>query len=536
MVKHSFLTMMKDSTQTSKILIVDDVQLNLDLMKDILSGNGYMIATAINGKSAIAKAKAHKFDLILLDIVLPDIDGFEVCSHLKSNPQTHDVPIIFLTAKREKDNIIKGFQLGAVDYIPKPFSKEELLARVNLHLTLRKAQDELIRSKEMAEASAKAKAIFLANISHEIRTPMNGIIGMVDILKRTQLTEEQLEYLDIIGISGENLLMIINDVLDFSKIEAGQITFERIRFNLSDEIGEVIKILRYKAVQKGLELSFKLDADVPELLVGDPLRLKQVLINLCNNAIKFTSQGFVRVSVKLVEINECVVRLRFEVQDSGIGISPENQTKLFKSFSQADVSTTRKFGGTGLGLAISKNLVQLMNGTIGIISEEGKGAIFHFDGEFGASFENMSEKEKLELEEAVQLNKKMVILLAEDNVINQKVAALNLQKLGHTVLIVPDGRQAVEKFISDSPDIIFMDIQMPEMDGVEATSKIREWELHNGIKNRVPIVAMTANTLKSDKELFIAAGMDDYLSKPFNVGELVRLLDRIYKQLERKKH
>jgi len=523
-----------DKDQVSKILIVDDVQLNLDLMKEILSDKGYMIATAINGKSAIAKAKAHKFDLILLDIILPDIDGFEVCSHLKANPQTQDIPIIFLTAKKEKDSIIQGFNLGAVDYIPKPFSKEELLARVNLHLTLRKFQDDLVHSKEMAEASAQAKAIFLANISHEIRTPMNGIIGMVDIIKRTPLTTEQLEYIDIIGISGENLLMIINDVLDFSKIEAGQITFEHIRFNLWDEINEVIKILRYKAIQKNLELTFEIAPDVPQLLIGDPLRLKQVLINLCNNSIKFTTEGFVRVFVKLANINECAVRLHFEVQDTGIGISPENQLKLFKSFSQADVSTTRKYGGTGLGLAISKNLVHLMGGEIGIISEEGKGAIFHFEGEFGIAGHDLSEAENLKLEDSIKQDQNLKILLAEDNVINQKVAILNLQKLGHSVIVVSDGIQAVEVFKKESPDVIFMDIQMPEMDGVEATGIIRQWERDNNIANRVPIVAMTANTLKSDRDLFVAGGMDDYLSKPFNVSELVRLFDRIHKQLERK--
>ena len=525
---------MMDKDQVSKILIVDDVQLNLDLMKEILSGKGYQIASAINGKSAIAKAKAHKFDLILLDVILPDIDGFEVCSHLKSSPQTQDIPIIFLTAKKEKDSIIQGFNLGAVDYVPKPFSKEELLARVNLHLTLRKYQDELIRSKERAEASAKAKAIFLANISHEIRTPMNGIIGMIDILKRTPLTAEQLEYIDIIGISGENLLMIINDVLDFSKIEAGQITFEHIRFNLCDEINEVIKILRYKATERNLDLSYEVAPDVPQLLIGDPLRLKQVLINLCNNSIKFTSEGFVHVSVKILDQNECAVRLQFDVKDTGIGISPENQQKLFKSFSQADVSTTRKFGGTGLGLAISKNLVHLMGGEIGIISEEGKGAIFHFDGEFGIAGQDLSEAEIQELEDSVFRERKLKILLAEDNVINQKVAILNLQKLGHSVIVVADGIQAVERFISELPDVIFMDVHMPLMDGVEATYKIREWESANSMTNRVPIVAMTANILKSDKDLFVAAGMDDYLSKPFNVSELVRLFDRIYKQLERK--
>jgi len=524
---------MRDNIQHSRILIVDDVQINLDLMKEILSAQGYLIATAINGKSAIAKAKAHKFDLILLDIILPDIDGFEVCSNLKSSHQTQDIPIIFLTAKKENASIIKGFQLGAVDYIPKPFSKDELLARVNLHLTLRKTQDELIRSKDLAEAAAKTKAIFLANISHEIRTPMNGIIGMIDILKRTSLTEEQLEYIDIIGISGENLLMIINDVLDFSKIEAGQITFEKIQFNLYDEIDEVIKILRYKAIQKNLELSFHIDSDAPELLVGDPLRLKQVLINLCNNSIKFTSEGYVKIKVKLIGINESTVQLNFEVQDSGIGISPENQLKLFKSFSQADVSTTRKFGGTGLGLAISKNLVELMNGRISIISEEGQGAIFHFNAEFGIGEHRILIDENQKLEEAIDKNKKLKILLAEDNIINQKVAILNLQKLGHQVIVVSDGIQAVKRFITDLPDVIFMDIQMPEMDGVEATGKIRDWEKENSVQNRVPIVAMTANTLKSDKDLFLSSGMDDYLEKPFNSSDLVRVIERVYKQMEK---
>lgn len=525
---------MVDQSQVSKILIVDDVQLNLDLMKEILSDQGYLIATAINGKSAIAKAKAHKFDLILLDVILPDINGFEVCSHLKSNALTHDIPIIFLTAKKEKDSIIEGFKLGAVDYISKPFIREELLARVNLHLSLRRFQEELIRSKEMAEASAQAKASFLANVSHEIRTPMNGIIGMIDILKRTPLTEEQHEYIDIIGISGENLLMIINDVLDFSKIEAGQITFEHIRFNLCDEVNEVIKILRYKAVQKGLDLSFEIAPEVPQLLIGDPLRLKQVLINLCNNAIKFTEEGYVHVFVKLVKLSENVVRLHVEVQDTGIGISKENQSKLFKSFSQAEASTTRKFGGTGLGLAISKNLVQMMGGEIGIISEEGKGATFYFEAEFGIGEEDLTEKETQVLEESVRPDRILKILLAEDNVINQKVAILNLQKLGHSVIVVSDGIQAVDAFIKESPDVVFMDVQMPNMDGVEATTKIREWEKANNVVTRVPIVAMTANILKSDKDLFVAAGMDDYLGKPFNVSELLRLFDRIHKQLERK--
>jgi CheY-like chemotaxis protein len=228
------------------------------------------------------------------------------------------------------------------------------------------------------------------------------------------------------------------------------------------------------------------------------------------------------------------IRLHFEVQDTGIGISPENQLKLFKSFSQADSSTTRKYGGTGLGLAISKNLVQLMNGNIGIVSEEGKGAIFHFDCEFGIAPQNLTTEENQKLEESIVGGKKLKILLAEDNVINQKVAILNLEKLSHQVLIVEDGIQVVETFINEHPDVIFMDIHMPKMDGVEATLKIREWEMQNKIQNRVPIVAMTANAQKSEKELFMASGMDDYLSKPFNTRDLLWVMDRIYKQLDRK--
>jgi len=520
---------MTDNIQVAKILIVDDVQLNLELMKEILSVQGYQVATAINGKSAIAKAKANKFDLILLDLVMPGMDGFEVCSILKSNSQTQDVPVIFLTATKENDNITKGFNLGAVDYIPKPFSKEELLARVNLHLTLRKYQQDLIRSKEKAEASAQAKAMFLANVSHEIRTPMNGIIGMIDVLKNTPLTPEQHEYVDIIGISGENLLMIINDVLDFSKIEAGQITFEYIQFDLVEEVNEVVKILRYKAAQKNLDFTCTISPEVPQFIIGDPLRLKQVLINLCTNAIKFTTSGYVHVFVKQVSQEEEHIRLHFEVQDSGIGISPENQAKLFKSFSQAEASTTRKFGGTGLGLAISKSLVQMMGGDIGIISEEGKGATFYFEGEFGIS--EQSESENLDRANLAERPfRALKILLAEDNVINQKVAILNLRKFGHQVVIANDGLQAIEAYLKESPDVIFMDVKMPNMDGMEATVKIRDYEKMNNIAKEIPIVAMTANL--NDEGHFLEAGMNDYLSKPFNNKDLENLLGRIQRLLE----
>jgi len=505
--------------QPSKVLIVDDVQLNLDLIKEILSEQGYMIATAKNGRSAIAKAKAHKFDLILLDVVLPDIDGFEVCSHLKSSPQTQDIPIIFLTAKREKDFLVKGFQLGAVDYIPKPFSREELLARVNLHLTLRKTQEELIRAKELAEAAGHAKSTFLTNMSHEIRTPMNGIIGMVDILKRTQLNSEQLEFLDIIEISGESLLVIINDILDFSKIESGQISLESIRFYLAYEMGEILKMLKDKADQKRLKISLDIAPNVPEMLIGDPLRLKQIVMNLCNNAIKFTSEGYVKIRIEAMSSSENKIRLKFEIEDSGIGISPDNQKKLFKSFTQADGSTTRKFSGTGLGLVISKNLIQLMNGDIGIISEEGKGAIFYFDVEFGILAQSLPVADDNKINQTESAISTLKILLAEDNLIIQKVATLNLKKMGHKVSVAANGAIAVEMAKNEAFDMILMDIQMPEMDGLEATRRIRD----SGLNTR--IIAMTAHALEGDKAECLQAGMNEYITKPINMEELRKALE-----------
>ncbi|UBM61871.1 response regulator [Candidatus Sulfidibacterium hydrothermale] len=511
-----------------KILVVDDMAINLELIKSVLGKDGkYSLVTVTDGVSAIRKAKTNNFDLILLDIMMPGMDGYEVCKILKSYPTTKDIPIIFLTALNDPKNIQKAFQFGAVDYISKPFSKEELTARVNLHISLKHTTEELIKAKRAAESAAEAKAIFLANMSHELRTPMNGIIGMVDILKRTPLTDAQREYLSIIESSGENLLTIINDILDLSKIEAGHMELENIPFSLKEELTRVMNILQVIADKKKLPLVLKIADGVPPYVSGDPVRLKQIIINLVNNAIKFTDKGSVTVSVEKKGVEDGKVQLLFKVMDTGIGISPEGQKKLFQSFSQVDKSTTRKYGGTGLGLMISKNLTHMMGGEIGVESVEGVGSTFWFYVYLDVSDEE-SYKKQNETEQQSDLTKKRIqlklhILLAEDNKINQKVATLNLNNLGHDVDVANNGKEAVEMFKNGNYDIIFMDVHMPEMDGVEACKKIREIEKKENRIKKIPIIAMTANTSEDERKKYLEAGMDGYVAKPFKQKELIEI-------------
>ncbi len=516
-----------------KILVVDDVESNLNMITDILrSVPEYRIVSATSGRAAISRAKANYFDLIILDIVMPDINGLEVCQKLKKYPVTREIPIIFLTADtKDPKNIQKAFQVGGSDYIPKPFSREELLIRVKMQIDLKRNKEELVKAKNAAEMAAHAKAVFLANMSHEIRTPMNGIIGMAELLKRTPLNDEQKEYIEIISASGENLLTVINDILDFSKIEAGKIVLESIPFSVRDEIRNVISILNFQARKKGINLITEIDEDVPKYVKADPVRLKQVIINLVNNAIKFTETGSVSVEVSCQEVNNKKRIFLFKVIDTGIGIPEEGVQRLFKSFSQVDISVTRKYGGTGLGLAISKNLVELMNGEIGVESEEGKGSTFWFT----AKLEVMSHEEVEALQQQEKENhrsdaqseiRSSNILLAEDNLINQKVAMAHLKKFGHKVTIANNGIEAVDYFSKFKYDLILMDIQMPEMDGLVATKLIRDFEKENNERERTPIVAMTANVMTEDVKKYMDQGMDDFIGKPFKADELKKIFQK----------
>lgn len=411
--------------------------------------------------------------------------------------------------------------LETLSYLAQPIST--ILLR-------KKAEEEMRQAKTEAENLSKLKSEFIATMSHEIRTPMNGVIAVTDLLMETELDGIQQEYTKTIHESADTLMHIINDILDFSKIEAGKIVLEYKEIKLRSLIDSTLDFFQTEAYKKGLLLRKEISSNIPQNIVTDPFRLRQILTNLLGNAFKFTKKGSVSLSVTPFGKN----MLRFEVEDSGIGIDASTIKNLFNPFTQADSSTTRKYGGTGLGLVISKQLTHLLGGKIDVKSVPGKGSVFGFTISLQPVKISTPEIEKNDKSQVIEnpglsIGQKMHILVADDNRINQKVASILLQKAGHTCTLVNNGKKAVQAWKNKKFDLILMDLQMPEQDGISAAKAIREQEAPN---THIPIIALTANAIEGVREKCIKSGMDGFLTKPFHKDEFIKTLNSFAEKIQ----
>ena len=652
-----------------EILLIDDDPDLHAMIHASLEQADVQFVDAFNGRDGLACAAEGRRDLIVLDVGMPGMDGFEVLQRLKADAGLRAIPVVMLTGAGNIQDKVRAFALGAIDFVTKPFVPAELRARILSVLRNKSLQDQLIESnraltaaRQAAEAATRAKSQFLANMSHELRTPMNGVIAMAALLLDSPLAREQREMVEMIRESGETLLEQISDILDFSKIESGRMELEQEPLQLRQCVERAMDLLAPKAAEKGLNLACELAADVPAWVLGDYVRVRQVLLNLLGNAIKFTARGEIVVSARVTQAGPGELRaVQFTVRDTGIGIAAAAQGRLFQSFSQVDASTTRRFGGTGLGLAICKSLVELMGGRIWVESRVGEGTAMHYVLPLTATkleevavptevvaalagrrlliasdnatnrrllaacatrwglraveaaglgdvltaltaadalaavvvdvdMPDMAEAQLLHLIRAFPAGQQLPLLalaypgqraaghgavrwwagtvhkpvkesqllevllevftgvqatdaagppsgaqidrglaaalplrllLVDDNVINQKVGVRVLRQMGYDLRVVGSGREALELLARAPFDVVFMDVQMPELDGLEVTRRIRQ----SAGPLAPVIIAMTANALPGDREKCLAAGMNDYLSKPIRpemVQEMVR--------------
>ncbi|MDD5134723.1 MAG: response regulator [Phycisphaerae bacterium] len=543
---------MSQTDRQVNVLIVDDDELDRKLVKLVLIKAAaqirFNIETAQNMSEALAKLAEASFSIVLLDLNLPDSRGTETVK--KVFEIAPDVPIVVLTGLDDEDAGLDAIRSGAEDYLVKGDSLEYTLVRTIRYAIERKRTESSIleakqdlekinarllkatkTAQEMAaeaERANAAKSEFLANMSHEIRTPMNAIIGFSEVLEEETLTEQQKQYIKLILDSSRHLLGLVNDILDFSKIEAGQMNTESIECDVRALLENVESLIKPSVEKKNLQLKIECSDDVPIVIMTDPARLRQCLINLLSNSVKFTEQGYVKIFAhKVSKDNNPFVE--FAVSDTGIGIPAEKLGTIFDSFTQADGSTTRKYGGTGLGLTITKQLAELMGGNVTTESQVGHGSTFKFlvpatipqeqSLESGLS-ENTGETEQ-ETEDkqgSLQAEFSGRVLVAEDGMANQVLIKLLLEKLGFVVTVAKDGLEAIDAVKNQHFEIIFMDMQMPNLNGYETTKRLRSLGINT------PIIAMTANTAAEDEKQCVAAGCDNFVPKPIDKALLLKVI------------
>jgi CheY-like chemotaxis protein len=501
-----------------RVLYVEDNPSQQQLMNAQLMEQGLRVDCFSSADEAWQPFLENDYDLVITDIVLDGrMSGSRFVNRIRRQAGVPgDIPILAVTAFDTPARRIEWFNLGVSDYVAKPVLPEELYTRIRSLISTKQIADRDRRLQHMVEQSeqaSRAKSAFLANMSHELRTPMNAIMGMSGLALRKATDPALIDQLKKIGDASQHLLSVINDILDLSKIEAEKLVLEETGVRIESIIANVASMLAERLQDKGLE--FIVDAGpLPPNLRGDPTRLQQALLNYTTNAVKFTERGRIILRVAPVEESESAVLLRFEVQDTGMGIAPEAQSRLFASFEQADSSTARMHGGTGLGLAITRKLAQLMGGDAGVQSVPGAGSTFWFTARLakGAAGVEVGPTFAAELQEAVLMrdHRGRRVLVVDDEPINRELAMALLEEAGLRVDLAGDGLEAVDRVARNPYDLVFMDMQMPGLDGLEATSRIRK----SAVGSTLPIIAMTANAFVEDRTRCFAAGMDDFITKP----------------------